>query len=114
MKVRKETETGDMIFGNSENNYYADIPEAPAVCIKNRLNLILGSWFLDLREGVDYQAIINYKFQKNVDVILQNRILGTQGVLAITDYSSSYDADKRKMIVDLTVQTIYGNISLGV
>ena len=50
---------------------------------------------------VDIQALTR-------DAVIKDRILGTPGVTAITEYSSNFDGNTRRFSVTATITTAYG------
>lgn len=109
MRYRKMDANDDYVFGQS-SFFLVDTPEAVAQAIRTRLRLFTNEWFLDKREGVDLDNILGYGTHDTRDYEVQQRILGTQGVLSITAYSSSMDG--RDFSVAATVDTIYGSINI--
>ena len=105
MRVRKLPRT----FGHGANDFWRDLPEAPAQCIKTRLGLELGQWFLAVSDGTDYQTRVLGKYTGSTrDVVIRERVLGTPGVTKIAAYSSSLDRETRRWTVSATVDTAYG------
>jgi hypothetical protein len=73
----------------------------------------LGEWFLDVEEGTPYlQGILGKHSQELADITIQDRILGTQGVTGISDYTSNLDRDTRFLSVEATIDTIYGQTEI--
>ena len=109
MLIRRNDENWDMTFGHALGNYYRDSNEAIGQSVKSRLLLILGEWFLDINEGVPWRSILGRKPIDTVaiETAMRNRILGTEGVVAITAFSLSFDPITRKATISVTVQTIY-------
>jgi hypothetical protein len=110
MRYRKESPTGDYIFGNS-TLFLVDSPEAVAQAVLTRLRLYAGEWFLDDREGLNLDMILGYGTQTTRDREVQQRIVETTGVLGIVSYSSNADARSFKVTCD--VSTIYGPATIN-
>ena len=110
MRYRKLDENNDYSFGNGQNDFYRDVPEAVAQSVKTRLLLWLGEWFLNIEEGTPFMQSILGKYSKAVaDTAIQDRVLATTGVTDISDYESILDPDQRAMSVPtLKIDTIYG------
>jgi hypothetical protein len=121
MRYRKLDENGDFQFGHSSADFWFNQPEAVGQSIKTRLLLFTGEWFLDTTAGTPWGG-----FPLNADVVRQGRVLGehthlsrdmaikervvmTEGVLGIADYSSSFDTDLRNFSVNMVVDTVYGS-----
>jgi hypothetical protein len=108
MRNRALDANGDYQFGGSDAQFLVNSPEAVAQAVRTRLELHTGEWYLDLLEGTPYATkILGENTQPVYDQVIQERILGTAGVLAITDYSSVLD-DTRNLTVTVSITTIYG------
>lgn len=115
MRVRKLTGDGDYSFGSSQLDFWRDVPQAPAQVARTRLLLWLGEWFLNLTEGTTYPETVVGKHTKDLaDTTIKDRVLGSQGVTNIQDYTSEIDPDTRLMTVQMTINTIYGPTDLEV
>jgi len=109
MRYRKLSATGDYVFGGQQADFYKDVPEAVGQAVLTRLRLLRGEWFLDNAEGMPWNTEVLGKYTNGTyDAAIRQRILGTQGVLQITEYSSSVDTEKRALSVTATISTIYG------
>lgn len=109
MRYRKLTSTGDYSFGAGQLDFYRDVPEAVGQAVQTRFLLWLGEFFLDITQGTQFIQGILGKHSKTVaDVTIQQRVLGTQGMVNITEYQSEVDPDNRAMTASMTVNTIYG------
>ena len=110
MRVRKLTPTGDRIFGNSQQDYWVNNPAGVAQLIGTRLRLWVGQWFLFRTDGTPFQTSVLGKFTiATRDPAIQGRILQTDGVLGLKNYSSSLDRNTRAFTVQATADTIYGS-----
>lgn len=110
MKYRALSATGDYQFGRS-GIFLTDSVEAVAQAILTRLQLWAGEWFLDDREGTDYQGkILGYGTQGTRDQEIKTRILETPGVVELIAYSSSIT--DRQMKVAAEVRTQYGTTTI--
>jgi hypothetical protein len=98
---------GDYVFGQGPSEFLVNSPAAVGQAVKTRLALDAGEWFLDQTEGLTLNDILGYGTQPIYDQVIQERILGTQGMLSIAEYTSVRDAT-RKLTVDATLNTIYG------
>lgn len=114
MIYRKLTSpAGDYTFGKGSSNFFKNTPETVAQAIKTRLGLSTGEWFLDINEGTPYNSqIMGAGAVSKYDAAIQGVVLGTQGVLSITDYASNVDPATRKATVSCTVNTLYGATSI--
>lgn len=113
MRTRKMDESGDYVFGNGRDDYLVDSPEAVAQRVMTRLALPTGSWFTDLEDGTPYSTqILGERTRPLYDIAIRKRILGTNGVLSIVNYSSEFEPDKRRLSVNAIIQTIYGQATV--
>lgn len=115
MRYRKLSSDDDFTFGSGELNYLRDVPEAPGQAAETRLLLWLGEWYQNIEDGTPYmQGILGKHSQATADIIIQDRILGTEGVVNIQEYSSTLDVDTRFLSVSAIINTIYGVTSVDV
>jgi len=111
VRVRKLDKNGDMSFGNGQDDFWRDVPDGPAQCVKTRLMLWTGEWFLDLNEGMPWNTqVLGYYTGTTRDPAIRARILGTQGVKGFTNYSSALDREPRAFSVNCLLDTVYGAI----
>lgn len=110
MRYRMLTPTGDYQFG-AGSYFMVNTPQCVAQAIRTRLALFTKEWFLDQREGLNLDNILGYGTQSTRDHEVQQRILGTPGVLRLTSYSSSMTG--RAFAVAATVDTVYGPATLN-
>ncbi len=107
MRYRKLSAAGDYLFG-VPSTWLVNTPATVAQAIQTRLGLLKKEWFLDKREGLAMDAILGYGTQVTRDQAIKSRILGTRGVVRITNYSSTVDGQSRHFTVAATVDTLYG------
>lgn len=108
MRYRKLDADGDYVFGGQQTDFYTDVPEAVGQAVLTRLRLFRGEWFLDTTEGTPLDQIIGKYTAGTFDAAIRQRILATQGVTALTAYSSDLNADTRALRVVATITTQYG------
>lgn len=114
MRVRKQDSSGDYVFGHQQNDFWLNTSDGVAQAIKTRLLLFRGEWFLDVTDGTPWTTQVLDKYtQDQYDAAIQDRILGTPGVVQITAYSSSVNTTTRTLTVNATVDTQYGTTSLS-
>ena len=112
MRVRALDANGDMSFGHGQADFLINSPEAVAQVVRTRLLLLQGEWFLDVTDGLAFStAIAGYNTRPTYDLAIRERILETQGVLAIESYSSARDP-QRRLTVSATISTIYGQTTI--
>ena len=112
MRYRAMTPEGDYVFGPA-SRFLADTPECVAQAVMTRVRLFVGEWFLDSREGLDRAQILGYGTQQTRDAEIKERILGTQGVTRIAEYSSRVDATTRSFTVACTIDTAFGQAAIA-
>ncbi|CDL85422.1 hypothetical protein [Xenorhabdus szentirmaii] len=110
MRYRRE-DNGDYSFGQGDNTFLIDSPEAVAQAVKTRLNLWSGDWFLDTAEGTPYREAVLEKNYASA-MLLRERILDTKGVTEIVSLDASRDPDSRKIIITATINTRYGKATV--
>lgn len=109
MRYRALDVNGDYTFGQGAANFLVNTPDMVRQKIKTRLGLIRGEWFLDKTEGTQWGKVLGKGNNRTYDLILQTRILQTQGVSSIVKYNSSVDPITRALTVSALVQTIYSS-----
>lgn len=115
MKYRRLDENWDYCFGRGQQNYISDL-EAVVQAVKSRLMLLKEEWWEDLEDGLPlWQDVIggsgSEDHRKAVDILIRDRISGTEGVLAVTEYESQYE--NRRYTFQATVESIYGSFYLS-
>lgn len=114
MRYRKLTADGDMTFGHGAADFHADTPACVGQACLTRLRLWLGDWFLDTEEGTDYLgSVLGMHTAGLYDTELRERIAGTQGVAGLASYASVRDGNARALAVRVTIDTIYGSVTLA-
>ena len=109
MKVRILSPSGDYTFGQSQLNFYSNVPAAPAQVAKTSLELWQGEWYLDLSEGTPYlTGVLGKHSQTMADAVIKNQVLNAQGITGVSNFQSSIDTKTRQYSVQMTVSTIYG------
>ena len=62
MRYRREDDDGDYTFGQGDDTWLVNSPEAVAQAIKTRFLLWYGQWFLDTTEGTPWiQSVLGSK-----------------------------------------------------
>lgn len=113
MRYRREDENGDYTFGQGDNTFLIDSPEAVAQAVKTRFELWRGQWFLDLTEGTPYiQSVLGKQRSDFYILAIRERILDTQGVNSIVEFEASYTGENRRVIFTATIDTIYGTTTV--
>lgn len=109
MRYRKLTDDGDYTIGSGQD-FHVNSPEAVGQAVLTRLRLWRGEWFVDITDGTPWNEQILGKRQRgrNYDAVIKQRILGTEGVTEITQYTSTYDGETRNVSINATINTVYG------
>lgn len=115
MRYRKLDANGDYTLGGI-GAFYLNQPETVAQAVLTRLKLWRGEWFLNTEDGTPWMTEILGKRRAgtNPDAAIKQRILETQGVTEIADYSSSFDGNSRTLSVTCTLNTQYGSTVVSV
>lgn len=117
MKYRKLDANGDYTFGTGNDFYEGTVAVSQA--IKTNLLLLSGEWWESTDEGLPlFQNILGQSGAPDhvqaADLLAQGVISQTQGVISISNYTSSYDSNSRKYSATCTVQTQYGDATVEV
>lgn len=113
MRYRKLT-NGDYTFGRREQNFVSDI-DAVAQAVRTNLLLLQGEWWEDKEKGLPlFQRILGQPgvpdSVRAADLLVQDVILQTAGVIRIKNLQSSYA--NRAYQFTCEVDTVYGSLSL--
>ncbi len=114
MRYRKLDKNYDYSFGRGPKDFYVNVPDAPAQAVLTRLEMNQGEWFLDRNAGTPWKTqVLGFYTGNTRDPVIRSRIIGTQGVTQITQYSSDIDRDLRKFAVQVEIQTEYGDATMA-
>ena len=109
MLYRKLDENDDYVFGHGRADFMRDIPQVPAQAVKTRLRLFTPEWFLDVEEGTPYNTRVLGKYTRSrYEQALKARIIQTEGVLSIDEFSTSENPDTRTLTVTALITTVFG------
>jgi hypothetical protein len=113
MRYRRLDANGDMTFGQGLGNFWINQPEAVAQSVLTRLRLNLGEWFYDTSDGTPWNTeVLGERTQSTRDVVVQDRVQTTTGVVEIISYGSLFDPNTRTWTAAMTLQTVYGPVAL--
>lgn len=113
MRYRREDDDGDYTFGQGDDTWLVNSPEAVAQAIKTRFLLWYGQWFLDITEGTPWiQSVLGKQRPETYNLAIRQRILETQGVSSITAFNTTVDGRTRRVTFTATVETIYGTTTV--
>lgn len=115
IKYRILDADNDYSFGRGQQNLTYGI-FAVSQAIKTRLKLLYGEWWEDTEDGLPLFEQILGKLSTTkdltiVDTKIKERIIGTQDVISIEEFSST--CEDRKYSFECTVNTKYGNIPIN-
>ncbi|CAM8583475.1 TPA: hypothetical protein LVM72_006064 [Klebsiella michiganensis] len=113
MRYRREDDDGDYTFGQGDDTWLVNSPEAVAQAIKTRFLLWYGQWFLDTTAGTPWiQSVLGKQNPDTYNLAIRKRILETQGVSSITAFNTTVDGTTRRVTFTATVETIYGTTTV--
>lgn len=111
MKTRGLDSDDDWEFGRGQQSYVSD-KDAVAQNVKTRLRSWKRDCFFDVDTGVDWTNYLDKGKKTQLDLDIKRVILQTAGVLRINRFSSTLDSGKRNLTVTVTIDTIYGSITI--
>lgn len=114
MRYRILDENDDYQLGKGQQ-YFTYGTYAVAQAIKTRLKLLKGEWWENTEEGLPlYQQILGANGTAEnlniTDSLIKERIIGTQDVLSIASFNSTYE--NRNYSFSCTVSTKYGETKI--
>lgn len=111
MRVRKQTATGDYVFGQGAQNFYVNIPAAVAQQVQNNLMIWAGEWYLNTALGMTWATqVLGFNTEPVYDTAIKAQITSTDGVAKIVSYVSSLDDTTRALTINTNISTIYSNL----
>lgn len=117
LKYRKQSSTGDYLFGGGEQDFLNDV-NAVVQAINTKLLLLKAEWWEDVDIGLPlFQQILgatgSYSdLLKTTDLFVQEEILEVEQVTGIEEFESSYSEGTYSF--SCTVNTVYGEATLEV
>ncbi|MBQ4775244.1 MULTISPECIES: hypothetical protein [Pectobacterium] len=113
MRYRRESEDGDYTFGQGDDTWLINSPEAVAQAVKTRFELWLGQWFLDTAAGTPWiQSVLGKQRSDTYNLAIRQRILETQGVSSISEFNTTVNSATRRVSFTATIETIYGTTTV--
>lgn len=114
---RKLTPAGDYTFGHGMADFYKDA-DAVGQAVKTRLLLLYGEWWEDRENGTPlFEEILRRSMTDDgiraVDLIVKDRILGVDGVSAISKYEGTVNRLTRTYSIEAVIETIYGEVNIS-
>ena len=109
MKYRKLDANNDYVFGQDSDNFYIDVPEAPAQLVLTTLRLWTNEWFIDLTQGIPYlEGVLQNTSAEEYDFVIKTAIISVQAVNSLPNYQSIYNGQDRSLTINATISTQYG------
>ncbi|AFR03300.1 hypothetical protein [Pectobacterium carotovorum] len=113
MRYRRESADGDYTFGQGDDTWLVNSPEAVAQAVKTRFELWLGQWFLDTAAGTPWiQSVLGKQRPDTYSLAIRQRILETQGVSSISEFNTTVNSATRRVSFTATIETIYGTTTV--
>ena len=114
MRYRREDDDGDYTFGQGDDTWLINTPEAVAQAVKTRFLLWYGQWFLDTTEGTPWiQSVLGKQRPEVYNLAIRQRILETPGVNSITAFDTTLNTSSRRVVFTATIDTIYGTTTVS-
>lgn len=113
MTVRKlDPVTGDIVTSGVQ---FTSEQDEIAQTIRTRLKLFLGEYFRDITDGVPWfqSILIKTGTLTSKDAIIKQRIIQTEGVNNIAEFTSDYDINSRKYSINCIVNTQFGTVLIN-
>ena len=82
--------------------------------VRSRLLFYLGEWSLDLTAGTPYFQSIFIKpvNLSNIELIIKNRILNTEGIDRLVEFSMNYEGESSRLLtIFFSAETTFGMIN---
>lgn len=116
MIYRRLDNNGDYSFGRGKQDFISGTA-AVAQAIKTKFLLLSAEWWEDQADGTPlFQNILGVSGTPDnleaVDILARDRIINTENVTEIVNFSSTYE--KRKYAFECTVNTIFGAVTVEV
>ena len=83
--------------------------------VRQRLQLFLGEWFLDITVGVPYFQNVYVKNPNFivVEALFRDRVLSTPGIDEVNSFDFDYDNNTRQLSVSFAATTINGDLNFS-
>ncbi len=100
------TPAGDWTYGNGLGNYAVD-----EAAVEQNLKTWLQSWvsncFFALKDGIDWQNLLDVGQEQNLDDAIRVGILACYGVVGVSNVHASFDPRMRKIDISADIVTIF-------
>lgn len=92
---------GDIV---TSGDHFLTGKDATAQAITRRLKLFMGEYFLNTSDGTPWFQSILGKTSRDIAIAsIKERILGTDGVIALSSFDFDFDAKTRVITVNTTI-----------
>lgn len=113
MRYRREDANGDYTFGQGDDTWLINSPEAVAQAVRTRFLLWYGQWFLDTTEGTPWiQSVLGKQKPETYNLAIRRRILETRGVNSIIAFDTTLNTSSRRVVFTATIDTLYGTTTV--
>jgi len=106
MTIRGITPSGDWTFGAGVGNYKTN-----EAAIEENIKTWLQSWvnncFFALKDGVDWQNLLDVGQKQNLEDAIRANILLCYGVMGINSLTVIFDPRTRRISMTVNITTIY-------
>ena len=103
----------DYSFGQGRANLATGLESVLQRC-KTRLMQFSGEWFLDTNAGTAWAQVLGQRYsQQDIERLVRERLKTTDGVLAVTALTVSFDRQARLAAIDATLTTADGTATLS-
>lgn len=111
MIYRKLDNNGDYVFGGNRNSYAVDTA-AVRQAILTRLRQLIYEWWEDLEDGLPlWQQVISSRDRTKAERIIRKRVQETKYVKSILYFMPDWDANNRKLTIQIIVDTEFGELT---
>lgn len=112
MIIRNTDSNGDWVYGKGKNDYLINL-DAVKKNVETRLYSWKGNCFFATREGVDYNSYLDIGTKGFLDRDVKRVLLQSEGVLTISDFTSSISTDDlRAYTATMTITTTFGDTTI--
>ncbi len=103
---------GNMVFENGQFQWSKGLAGVVQSC-RIKLSMFRNEWFLDRSIGISYwQEILGKKPQRAINAIISEffeALMSVEDVVAVTQLTASYNGTTRKLTVNWSVRTVFGD-----
>lgn len=103
----------DWTFGKGKQSYFRR-EAAVAQSIMTRLMSFLGDCFFDINAGLDWWQLMGGKDRAALLVQVRSVILGTEGVIRVSDLDVTFNSPTRNIHLSYKIDTLYSFSQTGV